>query len=119
MGDVAVFKAAQHMGDGIAFADICKELVPQPFPLRRPAHQTRDIDKGHPRRDDLLGTGYRRQLVQPRIQLRRVLVVQHGPLVKEVDGAGEEFQRLRVVAAAEVGGAHHQQVQQMKLVVVH
>ena len=54
MGDVVIFKTAQHMGDGVAFADIGKELVAEPLPLRRAFDEACDVHKGHPRRDDFL-----------------------------------------------------------------
>jgi hypothetical protein len=41
MGDVAVLEAAQHMGDGVAFADIGEELVAQAFALGGAAHEAR------------------------------------------------------------------------------
>ena len=68
MGDVIIFKTAQHMGNRVAFADIGQELIAKAFTLAGTFYQTRDIHKGHPRRNDLFGTGNRRQLVQPRIR---------------------------------------------------
>ena len=67
MGDIAVFKAAQHMGNGVAFADIGQKLVAQTLALRRAAHQSCDVDKGHPCWNNLLRSGNFRQFVQPRI----------------------------------------------------
>ncbi len=57
MGDVAVFEAAQHVYDGVDFADIGEELVAEAFALRRAAHQACDVDEGDARRDQLLRFG--------------------------------------------------------------
>ena len=65
MGDIAVFKAAQHMGNGVAFADIGQKLVAQALAFRCTPHQPRDVDKGHASRNNLLGPCNCRQFIQP------------------------------------------------------
>src|SRR3546814_7434183 len=56
-----VLETAQHMNDRIDLADIAEELVAQPFALRRPAHEPRDVDEGELGRDDLRAAGDRGQ----------------------------------------------------------
>ena len=51
MGDVAILKAAHHMGDGIRLADIGEELVAQAFALGSAFHEAGDIHEGQPRRE--------------------------------------------------------------------
>ena len=88
MGHIAIFETAQHMGNGIAFADVGQKLVAQPFALGRTPHQSRDIDKGHPRGNDLPGRSNRRQFVQP--------VIRHSHLAHvRLDGAERKIRRLR------------------------
>ncbi len=67
MGDVVVLEAAQHMHDGIDFADIGEELVAEAFTLRRAAHEAGDIDEGDAGRDDFLGLGDVGELLHARI----------------------------------------------------
>jgi hypothetical protein len=67
MGDVVILEAAQHMGDGVAFADVGQELVAEPLALGRALDQTRDVDKGHPRGDDLLGLRHLDELPAARV----------------------------------------------------
>ena len=100
MGDVAIFKAAQHMGDGIAFTDIGQELVAQTFALGRAAHQTGDIDKGHARGDDLLRPGNLGQFVQARVGHRNLAHIR-------LDRAEGEVRRLR-------GGGARQRVEERR-----
>ena len=69
---VAVLKAAKHMRNGVAFADIGEKLVAEPLAFRRALHQTGNVDKGHPRRDDLFRAGDCRQLVKPRVRHRNL-----------------------------------------------
>ena len=45
MRHAAVLEAAQHMGDGVHFADIGEETVAQPLAARGAAHQPGDIDE--------------------------------------------------------------------------
>ncbi|MNI48331.1 hypothetical protein D3C73_1028900 [compost metagenome] len=68
MGDVVIFEAAQHVDDGVDFADIGKELVAQAFALRCTAHEAGDVDEGDAGRDDFLRTGDRRKLLHARIR---------------------------------------------------
>lgn len=55
MGDVVVFKTAQHVCDGIDFANVGQELVAEAFALGGAAHEPGDVDKGDARRNDFLG----------------------------------------------------------------
>ena len=72
MGDVVILETAHDMGDGVAFADVCEELVAEPLTLRGAAHEAGDIDEGEPRRDDFLGMGDLRQDLEPRIGHRHI-----------------------------------------------
>ena len=67
MGDVVVLETTQHVGDGIALADIAEELVAQPLALRCAAHEAGDIDELQLRRHDLGRFTNSRDLVEPRI----------------------------------------------------
>ena len=55
--DLRIFEAAHHLDDGIHFADVGQELIPQPFTLAGTGHQTGNVneleDSGH----QLLGAG--------------------------------------------------------------
>ncbi len=68
VGDVVVLEAAQHMHDGVDFADVGEELVAEAFTLRCAAHEAGDVDEGDAGRDDFLGAGDRRQLLHARIR---------------------------------------------------
>ncbi len=57
MGDIVVFKAAQHVYDGIDFANVGEELVAETLALRCAANQTGNIDEGDAGRDDFLRAG--------------------------------------------------------------
>jgi hypothetical protein len=61
MGDVAILEAAEHMHDGIHFADIAEELVAQSFALRGAADEARDVHEFQARRNDLLALADRGQ----------------------------------------------------------
>ena len=52
MGDIGIFKTAQHMGNGIDLADIGQELIAQPFTAGRPAYQPGYIHKFQKSRQD-------------------------------------------------------------------
>ncbi|MCY1234354.1 hypothetical protein D9M72_469350 [compost metagenome] len=67
VGDVVILEAAQHMHDGIHFADIGEELVAEAFALRCAAHQAGDVDERDARRDDFLRLGDVGQLAHARI----------------------------------------------------
>ncbi len=43
--NVVVDKTADHMDDGVAFADIGEEFIAQPFAFRRAAHKAGNIDE--------------------------------------------------------------------------
>ena len=88
MGDVGILKAAHHMGDRIDLADGGEKLVAEALALRRAAHQTRDIDKGQPGRNDLGGLGDLGKLVEPGIRHRDLADIR-------LDGAERIIRRLR------------------------
>lgn len=88
MGDVAVFEAAQHMHDGIDFANVGEELVAQAFALRRAAHQAGNIDEGDACRDQLFRLGDLGKLLHTRIGNRHFTGVR-------LDRAERIIRRLR------------------------
>ena len=45
MGDVVIFKAAQHVDDGIHLADVGEKLIAKAFAFGRTAHEAGDIDE--------------------------------------------------------------------------
>ena len=57
MGDIAIFKTAQHMGNRINFSDIGEKLIAQSLALGRAAHKPGNINKAQTGRDALGGTG--------------------------------------------------------------
>ena len=88
MGDVAILKTAQHMGDGINLADIGEKLIAQPFTLRRAAHQTGNIDKAQARRNAIGRLGDVGQRIKP--------VIRHGDIADiRLNGAERKIGRLR------------------------
>jgi hypothetical protein len=101
MGDVVILETAQHVNDGVDFADVGQELVAEAFALRRTADEACDIDEGNPGRDDLLGAGDRRELLETRIRHG------HFPGVG-LDGAERIVRSLR-------GGRARQRVEQCGL----
>ncbi len=50
--DVVVVEGAHHLADGVGLPDGSQELVPQPLPLRGPAHQAGDVHEGDRGRHD-------------------------------------------------------------------
>ena len=56
--DVVVVEGPHHLAHGVGLADGRQELVPQPLPLRRAAHQAGDVHEGH------RGRHHRRALVE-------------------------------------------------------
>jgi len=67
VGNVAVFEAAHYVGNGIAFADVGKELVAQALALGGARYQACDVGKFHRGRYGLLRIHDRRKLVQARV----------------------------------------------------
>ncbi len=53
MGDVVIFKTAQHVNDGVGFTNVGKELVAKALALRRTTHQTGNINKFQLGRNDV------------------------------------------------------------------
>ena len=84
----SVFEAAQHMHDGVDFADIGEELVAEAFALRRAAHQAGDVDEGDARRDQFLRLGDVGKLAHARIGNRHFTGVR-------LDRAERIIRRLR------------------------
>ena len=52
--DVAVLEGAHDLADRVGLTDVGEELVAQPLPLGRAAHDAGDVDEGDRRRQDLL-----------------------------------------------------------------
>jgi hypothetical protein len=52
--NVAVFKTAHHLHDGVHFANVVEKLIAQPFARARAFDQSSDIDKLDRRRRDFL-----------------------------------------------------------------
>lgn len=67
MGDVVVLEAAQHVDDGVNFADIGEELVAQAFALGRAAHEAGNVHEVDAGRDDFLRAGDAGDVVLARI----------------------------------------------------
>ena len=67
MGDFAVIKTAQHMGNGIHLANIGEELVAKPFAFRGTAHKAGNINEFQLRRNDCGGSGKAGQLVKTQV----------------------------------------------------
>ena len=65
--DVVVVEGAHHLADGVGLADGGQELVAQPLPLRRAAHEAGDVDEGHRRRHHRRAVVEIGQLRQPRV----------------------------------------------------
>jgi hypothetical protein len=88
MGDVAIDKTADDVGDGVAFADVGQKLVAKTLALGGAAHQTGDVDKSQAGRDDFLGAGDFGQDFQARVG--------HGDVADiGLDGAERIVRRLR------------------------
>lgn len=63
--DIVVFKAAQHVDDGVHFVGCCpRNWLPRPSPFDAPLFQPCDIDEAKLRGDDLLAARDGGQLVQ-------------------------------------------------------
>src|SRR3569833_363906 len=87
--DVGILEAAQHVGDGVAFADVGEELVTEAFALACALHEAGDVDETHAGRDDLLALGDHSELVEARVGHRHLAGVR-------LDGAAREIGRLGV-----------------------
>ena len=103
MGDVVILETAQHMDDGVGFADIGQELVDQPFALGRAPHQAGNVDKRQLRLDDLLRPANLRDRLQPGVRHS------HAPLVRfdRAEGIIRRLRRLRFGQRIEQGGLAH------------
>ena len=64
---VLVLEAAHHVGDGIHLADVGQKLVTEALALRRAGDETGDVHELDGGREDFLGLGDRRELVQARV----------------------------------------------------
>ena len=67
MDDIAVFEAANDVGDRVRLADVGKELVAQAFALRGTGNQACDIDELDRGRNRLLGLHDRTERREARI----------------------------------------------------
>ncbi len=101
--DVVVLETAHDLHDGVDLADVAQELVAQPLAAARPAHEARDIDELHGRRDDLLGTRQARERLEAGVG--------HGDDADVgVNSAERIIRRLRLAGAGdgvEEGGLAH------------
>ena len=88
VGYVVVLEAAQHIGDGIDFADVGQKLVAEALALGGAAHQAGDVDKGKPRWDDLPGLGYGGEFIEALVRYTDLANVR-------LDGAERVVRRLR------------------------
>ena len=64
---VGVFETAQHIGDGVDFADVAEKLVAEAFALGGAAHEPGDVDERQPRRNRSSRARDLAQLVEARI----------------------------------------------------
>jgi len=67
MGHVPVLKAAHHLHDGVAFADMAQKLIAQTLPAARPPDQPGDIHEFHRGGRIFFGVVHLRQDVQPAV----------------------------------------------------
>ena len=67
MHHVGIFEAAQHVRDGVDFADVGEELIAETLTLGGAPHQAGDVDEGEPGRHDLCRIGRRAESGEPRI----------------------------------------------------
>jgi hypothetical protein len=57
VGDVAIFKAAHDVHDGVHFADVAQKLVSEAFALAGALHEAGDVHEFDRGGDELLGAG--------------------------------------------------------------
>lgn len=88
MGNIAIFKAAQHVGDGIHFADICEKLVAQPFAFAGAFYKAGDVYKRHPGWNDLRGIRDLCQSVEARIGHGHIPDIRFNGAEREICGLG-------------------------------
>ena len=94
MDDVVVVKAAHHMHDGVALADVAQELVAQAGTLAGTLHQTGDVHELHDGGGLFVGLPHLGQLVQT--------LVRHGhDAAVGLDGAERIVGRLRVLGGGD------------------
>ncbi len=94
MNDVVVVKAAHHVHDGVALADVAQELVAQAGALAGALDKAGDVDKFHDSGRLFVGLPDLGQLVQPRVGHR------HNAGVR-LNGAERIVRRLRVLRAGQ------------------
>ena len=88
MGDVAIFKTAQHMSNRIDLTNIGEKLIAQPFAFGRTAHQTGNIDKAQAGGNAIGRLGNIGQLIKP--------FIRHGNITNiRFNGAERKIRRLR------------------------
>ena len=68
MRNIAVFKAADNLRNGVNLADMRKEFVAEAFALGRAFYKPCDIDKAHGGRHDFFGFKHFSQHVKTRIR---------------------------------------------------
>ena len=103
MRDVVILEAAQNMDDRVNFADIGEELVAQPLPLGRAAHQAGNVDEAQLRFDDLGAAA------DPGDGLQPIVGHRHAALIgfDRAEGIVRRLRRLRFGERIEQGGLAH------------
>ena len=94
MDDIVVVKAAHHVHDGVALADVAQELVAQAGALAGALDKACNVDKFHDSRRLFVGLPNLGQLIQPRVGHR------HNAGVR-LNGAERIVRRLRVLCAGQ------------------
>ena len=99
---VAVVEAAEHMDDGISFADVAQELVAEAFALRGTLHESGDVNDFHRCRHDA-------SRMHQFGQFGKTFVGHRDDTHVGLDGAEREIGRLRfgVAQTIEEGGLAH------------
>lgn len=67
MDHVGVGEAAHDLGDRVRLADVCEELVAEPFALARAANDAGDVDEANGGGEDPLAAEDLGELVEPGI----------------------------------------------------
>ncbi|CAB4865497.1 unannotated protein [freshwater metagenome] len=65
--DIRVGESADDLGDGVRLTNVGKELVPEPFPLRRTLDDSSDVDERHRRGKNSFTPENRCKDVEPRV----------------------------------------------------
>ena len=109
MGDIAVFKTTQNMGDGVNLADIAEKLVTQPFALGSTAHQTGNINETQARRHTLGGTCNIGQRIKARVGHGNIANIRFNGAKRKIGGlrGGGFCQGVEQCGFADIRQAHN------------